>query len=123
MKISYKFTDTEPDVTLQAYAQSKVLAFEKLLSKKDADAAICDVEFRRSTKHQTGDVCTAEVNLEVEGELYRVTKDEPSFEKAIDKVKDDILNSLRDNKEKHRKLQKKGGRMLKKMIQHNEKSA
>lgn len=116
MKINFKFTDTEPDDKLRAYAETKVTSFKKLLGKKDIEGAVCDVEFRRSTKHQTGNVCTAEVNLEADGKLFRVSKDEPTFEKAIDKVKDDILHSLRAEKEKTDSLAKRGGRMLKKMI-------
>lgn len=118
MKTNYKFTDTEPNDTLRAYAQTKVDAFEKLLSKEDADAAICAVEFRRA-KHQSGKICTAEVNLEADGKLFRVTKDEPTFEKAIDKVKDDILRSLRADKEKGIEAVRKGASEVKKMIQEN----
>lgn len=116
MILNFKFTDTESDDTLRAYTETKVASFEKLLSKKDADAAVCMIEFRRSTKHQTGDVCTAEVTLEADGKIYRVSKDEPTFEKAIDKVKDDIIESLRSGKERSESLAKRGGRMLKKML-------
>ena len=116
MKTSYKFTDTEPDDELRAYAQTKIDAFEKMLGKSDISGAVCDVEFRRSTKHQTGKVCTAEVNLEVDGKLFRVSKDEPTFEKAIDKVKDDILHSLREEKEKNKDQMKRGGRTFKNML-------
>lgn len=117
MKTNYKFTDTESDDTLRVYAQTKVDAFEKLLTTEHAEAAICAVEFRKSTKHNTGDICTAEVNLEADGKLYRVTKDEPTFEKAIDKVKDDILRSLRAEKEKNIEANRKGAGEFKKMIQ------
>jgi ribosomal subunit interface protein len=119
MKINFKFTDTEVDNTLREYAETKVHAFKKLLGKHDISGAVCDVEFRRSTKHQTGDVCTAEVNLEVDGKLFRVSKDEPTFEKAIDKVKDDIIHSLRADKEKRESLAKQGGRILKNMFRKN----
>lgn len=116
MILNFKFTDTESDDTLRAYTESKVASFEKLLDQESADAAVCAIEFRRSTKHQTGDVCTAEVTLEADGKIYRVSKDEPTFEKAIDKVKDDIIESLRSEKGKIKSLVKKGGRALKKMI-------
>ncbi|HCC05179.1 TPA: hypothetical protein DEP58_02635 [Patescibacteria group bacterium] len=119
MKTNYKFTDTQPNDTLRAYAQTKVDAFEKLLGLQEAKAAICAVEFKRSTKHQTGKICTAEVNLEADGKLYRVTKDEPTFEKAIDKVKDDILRSLRSEKEKTIEAVRKGASEIKRKIQQN----
>ena len=117
MKTNIKFTGTDPDDTLRAYAETKLDSFSKFLDKDSVENAICYVEFRRSTKHQSGKVYTAEVTLEAEGKIYRVTKDEPSFEKAIDKVKDDILQALRVDKGKSKYSFRKGGRMLKNMIQ------
>ena len=119
MKTNIKFTDTESDDTLKAYAETKLDSFSKFLDEKSVEAAVCYVEFRRSTKHQTGKVCTAEVTLEADGKIYRVTKDEPNLEKAIDKVKDDILQALRVDKTKSKHFFRKGGRMLKKMLQSN----
>jgi len=119
MIINFKFTNTDSDDELKAYALEKIQSFDKLLGKKDADAAICDVEFSHSLKQQSGKVFTAEVNLEVEGKLYRVTKSEPNFKKAIDKVKDDILQSLRADKGKSKNAFRKGGRMLKRLMRGN----
>jgi ribosome-associated translation inhibitor RaiA len=116
MKTNYKFTNTEPDTNLQEYAQTKVDAFEKLLSPKDFEGAVCDVEFRKSSHHQKGDVCYAEVNLEAGGKLYRVSKEEPTFEKAIDKVKDDVLAQLRKEKEKHRDQKIRGAGKAKEIL-------
>lgn len=121
MKVNYKFTDTQPDDTLRAYADQKIESFTKLLSEEENEGAVCLVEFRRFTKHNSGDVCTAEVTLEVAGKIHRVSKEEPTFEKAIDKVKDDILQSLRAEKEKGERLFKQGGRLLKKMLRMEEK--
>jgi ribosome-associated translation inhibitor RaiA len=117
MKKNFKFTDTEPDALLQAYAEKKIDSFTKLLTDEEADAAICYTEFRRSTRHQKGKVCTAEITLEVTGKVYRVTKDEPTFKKAIDKVKDDILASIREDKGKGKKSVRTGARKAKSMIQ------
>lgn len=117
MKINTKFTDTEPDDVLRAYAEEKVLAFDKLLDDADMEGAICDIEFRHDTHHQSGDVCYAEVTLEAGGKVYRASKAEPSFEKAIDKLKDDILQALRANKTKHEHNFMKGAREVKEMMQ------
>lgn len=116
MKTNYKFTDMNSSDTLRDYAQEKVDAFEKLLSETEAESAVCDVEFKRDTHHQNGDVCYAEVTLEVSGKIYRVSKAEPTFEKAIDKVKDDVLAALREDKGKQEDSVRKGGREAKEML-------
>ena len=120
MQTNFKFTDTPTDDALRQYALDKMESFSKVLSPEELDSAVCYVEFRRSTHHQTGDVCGAEVTLDVKGRLYRVTKEEPTFEKAIDKVKDDILESLRANKGRARDLVRKGASMMKRMMRRGE---
>jgi len=116
MKINIKFTDTEVNDKLREYAESKVSSFEKLLGDTDPNAVFCYIEFRRSTHHQSGKVCTAEVTLEANGKIYRSTKVEPKFEKAIDKVKDDIIQALRVDKGKSRDLLRKGSSEIKNMM-------
>jgi len=116
MKTNIKFTGTDADDKLKAYAETKLDSFQKLLDEESAKAAVCYVEFRRDTKHQTGDIYTAEVTLEADGKIYRVSKDEPNFEKAIDKVKDDILQALRADKGKNVRQLRKGSRALKTML-------
>lgn len=117
MKINFKFTDTEPDTVLRAYAEEKVESFGKLLHGKDLEGAVCNVEFRHDAHHQSGDVCYAEVTLEAGGEVVRVSKIEPTFEKAIDKVKDDVLQALRVQKQKREHDFLKGAREAKGMLQ------
>lgn len=116
MHINFKFTDTPADERLRQYALEKIEAFSKVIHGKHIDAAVCYVEFRKSTHHHTGDVCSAEVTLEVDGKVYRCVKEEETFEKAIDKVKDDILESLRAERGRARDLIRKGTRMMKRMI-------
>lgn len=113
MQVNIKFTGIDTSDKLRAYAEEKVAAFEKLLSDEDYAEAVCDVEFRSSTHHQKGDVCYAEVNLDAKGTLYRSSKEEPSFNKAIDKVKDDILSQLRREKEQRETALRRGGLQIK----------
>jgi ribosome-associated translation inhibitor RaiA len=120
MKINIKFTDTDSDDTLREYAEEKVASFGKLLGDEELEAAICNIEFRHSTHHQSGDVCTAEVTLEAGGKLYRSAKDEPRFEKAIDKVKDDILAALRSDKQKTKHKFIKGATEIKERLRGEE---
>ena len=84
------------------------------------ESAVCDVEFRHDTHHQSGDVCYAEVTLEADGKVYRASKVEQSLEKAIDKVKDDILQELRVEKQRREHNFMKGAQQAKGMIQNGE---
>lgn len=116
MRINIRFTDTERDEQLRGYVEEKVSSFAKLMADREFDAAVCNIELKHSTHHHTGDVCYAEVTLEVEGKVHRSSKEEPTFEKAIDKVKDDILQSLREAKERTEHKFIKGAQKGKEML-------
>jgi ribosomal subunit interface protein len=116
MQINIKFTDTPVDDRLRAYANEKVNAFTKILHGRELEATVCDIEFQRSTHHQTGDVCRAEVTLDTGSKVYRSSKEEPTLEKAIDKVKDDILAELRNDKGRARDLVRRGAATMKRML-------
>ncbi len=115
MKINIKFTDMQQDDGLRDYAHDKISSFAKLIGKQELDAAVCDVEFRQDTHHQKGDVCCAEVTLQVDGKIYRSSKLEKKHKKAIDKVKDDILQELRVDKQKRQHNFIKGAQEIKEM--------
>jgi ribosomal subunit interface protein len=119
MQTNIRFTGMDTSDKLRDYVEEKTLSFTKLLHDEIASSAICAYELKRSTKHQKGDVCTVECTLEADGKVYRVCKEEPTFEKAIDKVKDDILQSLRDDKEKNSQSFKKGAAKIKEMLQED----
>jgi len=116
MKINVKFTDMEHDDALREYALAKIGSFAKLIDDSFLEDAVCEIEFKKDTHHQTGNVCSAEVTLEVNGKLYRSTKAEKRHEKAIDKVKDDILQELRVRKQKRQHKFLKGAKKLKEMV-------
>ena len=120
MKTNIKFSDTESSEKLRDYTEQKVASFSKFLSEQSMESAICDVEYRHDAHHSSGDVCYAEVTLEADGKVYRASKVEPNFEKAIDKVKDDILQELRVEKRKNEHNFLKGAREVKEMIQESE---
>lgn len=118
MILNIKFTDIDSDDRLKEYAEKKAESFAKFLSDDVYDAAVCDIEFRKSTHHQSGDVCYAEVTLEADGAIYRASKEEPTLEKAIDKVKDDILEEMRTAKTKKRTKLLKGAQKVKDAIRN-----
>ncbi|MEX0913022.1 MAG: HPF/RaiA family ribosome-associated protein [Candidatus Paceibacterota bacterium] len=112
--INFKFTNTETDEKLQDLASSKFDALQKFIG--DAPA-ICEVEFEKVTNHrQQGSIHRVEINLEVNGKLYRAESTSDTFEKALDEVKAEVEESLRRARGKEDTMLKKGGRKLKQLL-------
>ncbi len=115
MSTTIKATNITLSPTLRDYVEKKVSSFEKFVTKHNAEMQ-CDVELRESTHHQKGPFYYAEINLSLDGNLYRATADEESYEAAIDKVKDEIVRELSKGKAKHRVLWHRGARKVKEWV-------
>ena len=103
--INYKFTNTESRDHLQDISENKLNTLEKFIG--DAPA-ICELEFERITNHhQSGEIHRAEVNLEINGKLYRAEATADSFEKAIDDVRNELYNELQSQQGKRETLMKR----------------
>jgi ribosomal subunit interface protein len=113
MIIDIKWTNVVRDEDVRAYVEEKVRACEKMLHEESVAGAVCAVELEKSAHHHKGDVFRAEVTLEAEGKVYRVSKTEPTIRKAIDKMKDDLIQALRVDKHKKEHLFMKGARKIK----------
>ena len=116
--IQYKATNTELDITLQGLIEHKLQTLEKYFV--NADSVLCEVEFEKETAHQSGRHFRVEVNLEVDGKLYRVEASELSFEEAVDEVRAELDKQLRRNSKKNDTLMRRGGRTIKKMLRMGE---
>lgn len=116
MITNVKFTDMTHDETARAYAEEKFSSFAKLMDEAAYAAAVCDVELKRITRHQSGEVWYADVTLKADGKVYRASREEGRLEKTIDKLKDDILQELRVGKQKHEHSFKKGAQQIKEMV-------
>lgn len=112
--VNFKITNAEVDDNLKTIAEGKLSGLDKFIG--DAPA-ICDFEFEKITNHhQQGNIHRVEVNLEVNGKLYRAEATSETFEKAIDEVKDDLWNKLQSVHGKKEALLKRGARKVKEMI-------
>lgn len=101
MKINLKATQLELTDALKDYIQLKMDMLEKYLG--DVQVLNCDFEIEKIVSSQNkGKIFRAEVNLEVPRELLRVDKTEADMYKAIDKVKDHLVLSIKKYKEKQR---------------------
>lgn len=111
--ITFKQTNVTIDSHIPDLVEQKLLVLEKFIGEAPS---LCEVEFERVTHHQTGDVCRVEVNLEVNGKLYRAEATADSYEKAVDEVRDELDKELRRSRDKEDTLLRRGGRKLKEML-------
>lgn len=99
MEPNIKATEISLTPDIKEYVQKKMDMLERYLG--DVQVINCDVEVGRAvSKHQSGYIYRAEVNLQLPGDLLRVEKTEPDLWKAIDKVKDHMARSIKRYKEK-----------------------
>jgi putative sigma-54 modulation protein len=99
MQIRIKATQIELTPAIKEYIQKKMDMLEKYLGPVEVIKAEFEVE--KVTRRQTkGKVYRAEANLYVPGALLRVEKIEKNLNKAIDKVKDHLVRSIKRYKEK-----------------------
>jgi ribosomal subunit interface protein len=112
--INFKATQAEISDNLKDVTENKLRSLEKFIG---AAPAICDVEFEKITNHhQQGNIHRVEVNLEVNGKLFRSEATSDSFEKAIDEVRSELDEELRRARGKKETMLKKGGRRLKELL-------
>ncbi len=99
MKVTIKATNLALTPAIKSYIQKKMDMTEKYLGGRKVIA--CDFEIELTTKHhQKGEIFRAEVNLAVASDLLRIEKTEADLYKAIDKVKEHVIELMKKYKEK-----------------------
>jgi ribosomal subunit interface protein len=99
MKLNIKATNLKLTPAIRAYIEEKMTMVEKFLGK--LEVINCDFEVELTTRHHhKGDIFRAEVNLEIAKDLLRVEKLEADLYKAIDKVKDHLVDVIKKYKAK-----------------------
>jgi len=99
MNVNIKAKKIKLTEDLKSYIQEKMDMLEKFLG--DLPVINCDVEVGMAVGGQhSGKIYRAEVNLEVPGNVLRVEKSEKDILKAIDKVKDHLIRSIKKHKGK-----------------------
>ena len=99
MQIKIKATNIELTPKIKGYIQEKMDMLDKYLGS--IQVINCDVEVGMAVGGQNkGEIYRTEANLNVPGDLLRVEKTEKDLFKAIDKVKDHLMRSVKRYKEK-----------------------
>ncbi len=112
--INFKITNTTIPDPLKNVTESKLRTLEKYIGESPT---ICDVEFERITNHhQQGNINRVEVNLEINGKLFRAEATSDSFEKAIDNVREELQQTLDSHRGKQDTLLRRGARKMKHLM-------
>ena len=117
MKINIKATGIELTPAISEYAKKKISSLEKYLDKSIRDDLVAQVEVGKSTKHhRAGNVFRAEVHITRGGlDLYAVSE-EADLYAAVDMVRDEIMHSLVQSKNKRLTLARRGAEAIKNLI-------
>lgn len=99
MNTTIKATNLKLTPAIKTYIQKKMDMTEKYLGKQGAIK--CEFEIELTTKHhQKGEIFRAEVNLALPHALLRIERAETDLYRAIDNVKDHLVELIRKHKEK-----------------------
>jgi ribosomal subunit interface protein len=112
--INYKYNDLKEAMALSDLMEQKMQSLTKFLNEDQS--ITCDVEFEKVAPQQAGQVHRVEVNLMVDGTLYRADATENNFEMAIDEVRNELDKELRRAKDKQVTLDKDAGRAAKEQM-------
>ena|SRR3990167_6281170 len=113
MKINIKATGIELTPAITDYINKKFSSIEKHIDKDHSDV-LAQVEVGKSTEHhKSGKIFRAEIHLTGGGlDLYNV-REEFDLYAAIDLVKDEMVASLTQTKDKSETLTRRGARIFK----------
>jgi len=116
IKTQIKATGVNLTPELNDYVDKRLSAVEKLLGE-NSESTFMQVELERITKHhQSGDIFGAEVHLHIDGKDFNAETEAGDLHTAIDLVKDEIIDAMRDYKTKKIHLFKRGALKAKNMM-------
>lgn len=115
MNKNLKVLGLELTPALSAYLNDKLSYLEKLF--KEADEVLAEVELAKTTNHhKAGDFFRAEINVSYDGKVFRRVEEEADLYAAIDIVKDNIEEDIKNYQKKKNRLLRRGGRAIKNLI-------
>lgn len=112
-----KATNTTLTPAIISYVESKLS--KSALGKFSGHTKILDVnvEIGKTTEHHNhGEIFRAEINVSVKGRVLRASSDKEDMYSAIDDVHNEIVEILRDTKEKKDALWRRGARSIKNIL-------
>lgn len=113
-QLSTKATNFTVTPQLETLLDQKLEPLEKFLEGK-GDVK-CAVEFEKIGDHHSGKIFRAEINLYVDGKMFRAEATEELMEHAIDEARNELKRELQTAQAKKQSLMRRGGQAIKDML-------
>ncbi|KKU25942.1 MAG: hypothetical protein UX39_C0015G0010 [Candidatus Magasanikbacteria bacterium GW2011_GWA2_46_17] len=117
MTINLKASNVSLTPEIRSYLDRRLESLQKFLPE-GKDAFVADIELSRVTKHHTGDVFLAEINIRVGSRVFHAIAERPDLFEAIDQMRDEIVRELGSFKDKRLSLLKRSGQKIKNLIRN-----
>ena len=115
MNITIKATNITLTPELHSVCEKKLGGLKHFIDIENPNVVI-HVELSKITKHATGDVFRADVNIRSAGKLIKAVSDGQDFSEALDKVKDELAQEFKKVKGKKTSLFRRGARRIKNLL-------
>lgn len=115
MKIIFKSKNLRITEVVENYLRKKLTTLQKFLKNFNPELIRAEVEVGKTTRHhQAGNIFRAEINLSINGKLFRVESERDDLYTAIDEARDDLEREIKSFKTKKETIFIRGARSLKK---------
>ncbi len=104
---------------MEALLDQKFASLGKFI--EEASDTKCEVELEMLTAHTSGKIYRAEVNLFMQGKLFRAEAEEEQIEQAIDTIRNELRRELQHAHNKRRSLVRRGSQAIKNMLRFGRK--
>jgi ribosomal subunit interface protein len=115
IKHHIKHTNMELTEAIADYLEKKLKAFEKFVDESVEGIARVEVG-RTSNHHHKGDVFRAEIDLEFGHQKFHASVEADDLYRAIDEVKDEIVQEITRASKKRRHLVRRGAQKIKDIL-------
>ncbi len=117
MKKIIKTKDLEISIAIEDYIDKKLGTLNKFVVDANEELAVAQVELARTTRHhRTGDIFRAEINLSLDGKLFRAESEKDDIYAALDDVRDELEREIKKFKTKKETIFLRGARSIKKLF-------
>lgn len=115
MEIIFKGKNFPLTPSIEEYAGKKIETLGRFLKNFNQEIIKAEVEVgRTSYHHRSGDVFRAEINLSVDGRMFRAESEREDLFAAIDEVRDALEQEIKKFKNKKETIFIRGARSIKK---------
>ncbi len=115
LPVQIKSKNLSHDRSSATYLEKRLEPIGRLL--KDGSKVVCEAELAKTTDHHVkGEVYYAEVNLSIDGAMYRSTAEAETIEAAIDTMQAALIREVRRDKKKNLRFVRSGGAKVKEFL-------